>query len=191
VRLLTLKIHEPLPGRVLPLMAEEHGPDEAARRYRAIVVTTLRQLRGLTGTRLRIEPDPDDAGEALRFWLLPRLADRWQAEAEVFRSDGWEIDFGGGRQGFAIEASGEILCPFLGSRWVHTALLGMERGTHRVTGPASDGGDYFHARPVDAVGLLDHRLLPELPVIRNHHHWRLALDSPLGAALKRAWEEEG
>lgn len=191
MRLLTLKIQEPLPGRVLPLMVAEHGAEEASRRYRAIVVTTLRQLRGLTGTRLRIEADPEDAGEALRFWLLPRLADRWQAEAEVFRSDGWEIDFGGQSSFYQVEAAGEILCPFLGARWVHTALLGMERGAHRVSGPASGGGEYFRARPVAAPGMLEHRLLPELPVIRDDHHWRQALESPLGPALKKAWEEEG
>lgn len=171
-------------------MAEEHGAEEAARRYRAIVVTTLRQLRGLTGTRLRIVPLPDDAHEALRFWLLPRLTDRWQAEGEVFRSEGWEIDFGGGAENYQIVASGEILCPFLGARWVHTALLGMERGTHRVTGPAAGGGEYFRAHSLLENGLPETRLLPELPVIRNHDHWLEALDSPLGPALKKAWEEE-
>lgn len=190
MRLLTLRIHEPLPGRVLPLMVEEHGAEEAARRYRAIVITTLRQLRGLSETRLRIVPEPEDADEALRFWLLPRLAERWQAEGAVFRSEGWEIDFGGDSHPYRIEAHGEILCPFLGARWVHTALLGLERGTHRVSGPASGGGEYFHARPVDATGVLEHRLLPELPVIRNHGHWAQALESPLGPALKKAWEEE-
>lgn len=189
VRLLTLKIHEPLPGRVLPLMAEEHGSDEAARRYRAIVVTTLRQLRGLAETRLRIVAEPSDADEALRFWLLPRLAERWQMEDGVFRADGWEIDFEGNAAAFRIEASGEILCPFLGARWVHAAMLGLERGEHQVIGPAGGGGEYFRARAAVA-DVLPERVLPELPVIREHGHWLEALGSPLGAALKKAWEEE-
>ena len=129
-------------------MARDHGHGEAARRYRAIVLTLLRQLRGLTHTRLRILPVPDDAAEAIRFWLLPRLADRWQAEDLVFRADGWEIDFGGDLGGYQVEARGEVLCPFLAARWVHTAMLGVERGTHRVVGPASDGGEYSTpARP--------------------------------------------
>jgi len=196
MRLLTLRIEEPVAGRVLPLMAREHGPDEAARRYRAIVVTMLRQLRGLAGTRLRILPDPEDAAEAIRFWLLPRLAGRWQAADEVFVADGWEIDFGGDSAGCLVVASGEVLCPFLGARWVHTAMLGLERGTHQVRGPARDGGDYFRARPAAAVAppdvsLLEERLLPELPVIRDTREWDEALDSALGPALKRAWEEEG
>jgi glycosyltransferase A (GT-A) superfamily protein (DUF2064 family) len=191
VRLLTLHIEEPLPGRVLPRMAEEHGDDEAARRYRAVVVTTLRQLRGLGGVRLRILANPCDAAEALRFWLLPRLAERWRTEDGAFLADGWEIDFGGDHRQFRIEAWGEILCPFLSARWVHTALLGLERGTHRVTGPALGGGEYFHARAASAREPLETNLLPELPVIHADAHWREALDSPLGPALKRAWEEEG
>jgi len=194
MRLLTLHIQEPIPGRVLPLMARDHGPDEAARRYRAIVVTMLRQLRGLAATRLRILPDPEDAAEAIRFWLLPRLAGSWQVAGTVFHADGWEIDFGDDSATILVEASGEVLCPFLGARWVHTAMLGLERGTHRVRGPASNGGDYFRARPAGDVGLLEdleERLLPELPVIHNDNHWNEALDSLLGPTLKRAWEEEG
>lgn len=191
MRLLTLNIEEPLPNRVLPLMAETHGAEEAARRYRAIVVTTLRQLRGLVDSRLRILTTPEDASEAVRFWLLPRLADRWQAEDGVFRSDGWEIDFGGETSGYQIVASGEILCPFLSARWVHTALLGVERGAHRVIGPASEGGDYFSARPGNASASLTERVIPDLPVIHRDDQWLEALRSPLGPALKRAWEEEG
>lgn len=190
MRLLTLHIDEPLPGQVLPLMAEEHGHDEAARRYRAIVVTTFRQLRGLTETRLRILSTPEDAAEAIRFWLLPRLAGRWQAEDGVFRTDGWEIDFGGETGGYRVTAMGEILCPFLCARWVHTALLGMERGAHRVRGPAVGSGEYLRAEAGEAGEPRTERTLPELPVIRRHDDWLEALQSPLGPALKRAWEEE-
>ncbi len=190
MRLLTLHIQEPLPGQVLPLIARDHGNEEAARRYRAIVLTTLRQLRGLADTRLRILASPDDAAEAVRFWLLPRLAERWQSSAGAFLTDGWEVDFGGGSTGYRIVATGEILCPFLSARWVHAALLGLESGTHRVTGPASGGGDYLRAQAAGTTGSLTDRLLPELPVIRHDDQWLEALRSPLGPALKRAWEEE-
>ena len=182
-------IDEPLPGRVLPEMAAAADPHEAARRYRAIVVTTLRQLRGLADARLRLLVEPDDASEAVRFWLLPRLAERWQADEEIYRSSGWEIDFGGESHGFPIRAEGEILCPHLGARWVHTALLGLGRSVGKVVGPATGGGGYFHAEA--GAGGLPARLLPELPVIRHDEDWRHALDGPLGPALKRAWEEEG
>jgi hypothetical protein len=189
VRLLTLQIQEPLPGQVLPEMAADHGPDEAARRYRAIVVTSLRQLRGLAEARLRLQVTPEDGHEAVRFWLLPRLAERWDATGSIFRSPGWEIDFGGDCEPFEVRAEGEILCPYLGARWVHAGLLGIGRTTREVIGPASGGGEYFRAS-TEGPGNLEARILPELPIIQTHAHWQEALDSPLGASLKRAWEEE-
>lgn len=190
MRLLTLKILEPLPGLVLPEMAADHGPEEAARRYRAIAVTTLRQLRGLADARLRLLVTPEDAHEAIRFWLLPRLADRWSVEGGVFRADGWEIDFGGGIDEFPVQATGDILCPFLGARWVHAGLLGLGRTVRHVVGPGAEGSEYFRALAADAPDDVSLRMLPELPIIRKSHHWSQALDSALGPALKRAWEEE-
>ena len=190
MRLLTLKIQEPLPGLVLPEMAADHGPEEAARRYRAIVVTTLRQLRGLTDARLRLRVDPADADEAVRFWLLPRLAPKWQSQDSVFHAEGWQIDFQEKSESFEIESIGNILCPNLGARWVHTAMLGLGNRTHRIVGPARDGGEYFQAQATGNLPELPTRLLPELPIIRSSAHWSEALDSPIGPSLKRAWEEE-
>ena len=185
-----LNLHEALPWSHPPMDAEPHGMIEAARRYRAVVVTTLRQLKGLERTRIRLTVDPADADEAVRFWLLPRLADCWQAEGTIFRTDGWEIEFGGSRGDFQIEAHAEVLCPFLCARWIHTAMIGLEHGRHRVAAPADDGSTVFHAAAAHANCLLETRALPPLPVIRNDAQWRMALDSPLGPALKRAWEQE-
>lgn len=171
-------------------MAAEHGPEEAARRYRAIALTTLRQLRGLAEARLRLEVTPEDAHEAIRFWLLPRLAASWTSDDGVFRADGWEIDFGGRSEEFPIRATGEILCPFLGARWVHAGLLGLGRTTGQVIGPGADGGEYFRAHTVHAANGFPPRILPELPIIRSSDDWTQALESAIGPALKRAWEEE-
>jgi hypothetical protein len=190
VRLLSLNIQEPLPGLVLPEMAAEHGPQEAARRYRAIAVTTLRQLRGLTDARLRLVVMPADAHEAIRFWLLPRLSDRWSADDGIFRADGWEIDFGGSDAEFPVRATGEILCPFLGARWVHAGLLGLGQTVPHVIGPGTDGGEYFRAHAPHSPAGLAPRILPELPIIQTSGHWAHALDSPLGPALRRAWKDE-
>lgn len=190
MRLLTLTIKEPRPGLVLPQMVNDHGGEEAARRYRAIVVTTLRQLRGLADSRLRLVVDPGDADEAVRFWLLPRLADRWQIKDSVFHADGWKIEFEEILKTSDVQAFGDILCPNLGARWVHTAMLGLERGAHRVIGPAVGGGHYFRAHATATLADVPTTILPELPVIQSDAHWSEALDSPLGPALKRAWEEE-
>lgn len=191
MRLLRLVIQEPLPERkVLPMMEHTHGPDEAARRYRAVVLTTLRQLRGLAETRIRLIVEPDDAVEAVRFWLLPKLADRWRAADGVFLTSGWEIDFGNDPTPASIEADANVLCPFLGARWVHTAMLGLERGTHEVVGPALHGGVCFRAAAISRNAPVETRYLPGLPVIHDDTQWELALQSPLGPSLKRAWEEE-
>ncbi len=197
-RLLTLKIQEPLPGQVLSEMAADHGPEEAARRYRAIALTTLRQLRGLADSRIRLLAEPADAAEAIRFWLLPRLTEKWQAEEGIYRADGWIIDFVGDpddgthEKNFPIHATGDILCPQLGARWVHAALLGMGRTTAQVIGPSSQGGCYFNAHFTQPVSEpLPPRMLPELPIIHTSADWLAALDGPLGPALKKAWEKEG
>ncbi len=191
VRLLQLEIQEPVPGRVLTDMAEEVGDDEAARRYRAIVVTTLRQLRGLAEARIRLRVTPRDAEEAVRFWLLPRLSERWAGGDGVFRSAGWEIDFGGGgMDDFRVYAEGEVMCPLLGARWVQAALPGIGVNVGRVVGPATGGGRYFTARAAVSAEDLAERTLPELPVIRFPEDWLAALAGPLGPALNRAWEEE-
>ncbi len=187
MRLLTFEILEPVPGEVLPEMAMACGAVEAARRYRAIVMTTMRQLRGLADMRIRLAVAPVDADEAVRFWLLPRLAGQWVAAEGVFRADGWEIDFGGGGE-FDTSARGEILCPYLGARWVHTALVGHGRSVGEIHGPAIGGGRYFHAPAADPA--LPPRRLPELEILATDGQWHEALDGPLGPALKRAWEEE-
>ena len=191
MRLLCFQIQEPLPGKVFPEMTAEHGAEEAARRYRAIVVTTLRQLRGLAEVRLRLLVKPTDAHEAVRFWLLPRLADHWQRDETIFRTAGWEIDFGGDPTAFTITADGEILCPNLGARWLHTALLGLGRTTHQVIGPATNGGEYLRAHTREPADNLPPRMLPELPIIQSSAHWHDAINSALGPALKKAWIEEG
>ena len=169
-------------------MIAAHGAEEAARRYRAVVLTTLRQMRRLAETRLRILGEPADADEAIRFWLLPRLAGRWQMDGPVFRSEEWEIDFGETGETFRVHAHGEVCCPFLGARWAHAAMLGLERGGHRVVGHAKGGGEYFRAAAAGAQTKVT-TTLPELPVIRTDDDWHEALASPLGAALKKAWEE--
>ena len=193
MRLLTLRIDEPLAGRVLTAMAEEVGAEEAARRYRAAVVTTLRQLRGLVEARLHLIVTPEDAAEAVRFWLLPRLAGAWDADGGVYRADGWEIEFGAGdadEASFRVFGEGEVMCPLLGARWVHAAWLGIERGSHCVRGVATGGGDYFHARPGGLAVPDEERILPELPVIRLDHDWNEALASGIGPSLKKAWEAD-
>lgn len=190
MRLLRLDIHEPHPGNVLPHIAASHGADEAARRYKAIVLTTLRQLRGLSDSCIEIHCTPDDAVDAIRFWLLPRLADHWQQTSGHFVSDGWQITFAPQQETPSIRATGHILCPWLSARWVHTAMLGLDRGTHHAIGLSPCGEPYFEARANHAADPLEHRPLPPLQIIKTDADWQDALKSPLGPAIKKAWEAE-
>jgi glycosyltransferase A (GT-A) superfamily protein (DUF2064 family) len=190
VRLLTLQIDEPLPGRVLPNIAATIGETEAARLYRAIVVTTLRQLKGLRDTHIHVVCNPDDASDAIRFWLLPLLANHWQADGSIYRSDGWEILFGDAcASNYQITAVGDPLCPFLCARWVHTAMLGLENSNRDTLGHSADGHRYFHAKASGETPAEETTHLPHLPVIHTDDHWQDALQSTLGPALKKAYEE--
>ncbi len=188
MRRLTLTIDEPLPGKVLPHIAESTGPDQAAAHYRAIVATTLRQLRWLKDTRILIRCEPSDADESIRFWLLPRLADQWQSRGSIYETDGWEISFGDDEPA-DIVSTGHPLCPFLSARWVQTAMLGLESGTHRAIGKDPNGDTYFEAQSSKQDTKSD-RPLPELPIIHTLDDWNTALTSPLGPALKKALEKE-
>ncbi|MBK1883645.1 hypothetical protein JIN85_14580 [Luteolibacter pohnpeiensis] len=186
MRLLTLHITEPLPGCVFPAMIAETSAEEAAHRYRATVLTTMRQLKGLNETRIRIVTDPEDAAEAVRFWLLPLLADRWISEGLVFKTDGWEFDFSGNFPPFPILMTADVRCPQLGARWIQAALAGIGSSIGSVIGEGENGEIYLECRTNSALPV---RNLPKLPIIETDQDWQTALASAIGPALKKAWEQ--
>jgi hypothetical protein len=190
VRILVLPILEPLPGKVLPETATHLGGEEAARRYRATILTTLRQLRGIENLLLHITVTPSDAIESVKFWLLPALGSGWKSSNETFLLDGWSIAFHPHppTTPHSILATADPCCPHLGARWVHTALLGLGKSINRVIGPDTLGGTCFEAHSPTGPNLT--RTLPPLPVIRTDACWQAALDGPLGPALKKAWEAD-
>ena len=73
MRLLMVFLKEPIPGKVKTRLASTVGAEEAARRYKALVEVLLRQLQGLENCRIRFCYAPDDADDAIRFWLLPLM----------------------------------------------------------------------------------------------------------------------
>jgi hypothetical protein len=192
VRLLRLRISEARPGRVLPLIALSHGAEEAARRYRALVLTTLRQLRGLPDAEIEITCEPEDAAEAIRFWILPALAERWSAQQDLlFIAEGWHIRFSSPAIQPEVIAEGEVLCPWLGARLVHTALLGLERNNHRVMGLSPCGRPYLQASGHATPAHVPVQDLPSMPIVHNHSDWLAALESPLGPMLKEHYGDGG
>lgn len=242
MRLLLVFLKEPTPGQVKTRLAADVGADDAARYHKALVEVLLRQLQGLNNCRIRFCYTPDDAEDAIRFWLLPEmratsgpsknlyLAPSSHATRELTQ----EVDFraqGHGDPGNRLERAfaqgfadgfSEIAvigtdCPDCGARWINAAFarLASHPINHAVVGPGMDGDYYLLALKSPAPQLFRHtpwslgaaleashpaahsgqnhittELLPELPGVSRLRDWQRAMDSPLGAALKKALGEE-
>lgn len=170
MRLLLVFLKEPIPGKVKTRLAKDVGEDTAALYYKAIVEVLLKQLRGLENCRIRFCFTPDDAEEAIRFWLLPEMGatssdTKGLYVAPVFTSkqlDHQEIDFraqGQGdlgervnnafTEGFTDGYSSIIVigsdCPACGARWLNTAFPQLESkpSSEGIIGPSHDGGYYL------------------------------------------------
>jgi glycosyltransferase A (GT-A) superfamily protein (DUF2064 family) len=182
MRLLLVFLKEPTPGKVKPRLAADVGDDTAARYYRALVEVLLKQLQGLQNTRIRFCYAPDDAHDAIRFWLLPQMKATGSGEQSVFLAPATptslqptqEIDFraqGDGHwgdrmhrafsQGFSdgfqqIAAIGTD-CPECGSRWINAAFARIQTkpNNHGVIGPCPNGGYYFLALQSLAPAIFD------------------------------------
>lgn len=168
MRLLMVFLKEPIPGEVKTRLASTVGDEEAARRYKALVEVLLRQLQGLENCRIRFCYAPDDADDAIRFWLLPLMnASSGETEnvylaptalGEKYRQ---EIDFrpqGNGDLGermqraFAeafVDGYEQIAiigtdCPECGARWINAGFSRMAKDSnHGMIGPSTDGGYYM------------------------------------------------
>lgn len=168
MRLLMVFLKEPIPGKVKTRLASTVGDDEAARRYKALVEVLLRQLQGLENCRIRFCYAPDDADDAIRFWLLPQmnasssdkeniyiaptaLGDKYRQEID-FRPQGdgnlgdrMQRAFAEGfTDGFEEIAVIGTDCPDCGARWINTGFSKMAKDTsHGMIGPSTDGGYYM------------------------------------------------
>ena len=240
MRLLLVFLKEPIAGKVKTRLAEDIGSDEAARFYKAMVEVLLIQLRGLINCRIRFCYAPDDAGDAIRFWLLPEM-DASSGEsggiyvAPVYtnqQSTHQQIDFRpqgdgdlgdrlshafeeGFSDGFESIAVIGTDCPACGARWINAAFSRLESSSQRngVIGPCPDGGYYLLVLDSAAPCLFqnigwggsevlkdtlqaaeDNKLaltqLPELADVDHLADWQALLESPLGAAVKKALGEE-
>lgn len=73
MRLLLVMLKEPIAGQVKTRLGSSVGDELAATYYRALVEVLLKQLQGLQNCRIRFCFTPDDADDAVRFWLLPEM----------------------------------------------------------------------------------------------------------------------
>lgn len=182
MRLLLVFVNEPVPGMVLGHFAMDLGKQKAAQYYKAMVEVLLRQLQGLENCRIRFCYAPDDADEAVRFWILSCMRATSGPEENIFlaplsHSDAalcQEVDFrpqGDGDLGDRIErafadgfAEGyeEIAvigsnCLECGARWINAAFSRLESDMARdaVIGPTSNGSYYLLALKSHAPELFE------------------------------------
>ena len=181
MRLLLVFLKEPTPGKVKTQLASDVGDETATRYYQALVEALLRQLQGLKNTRIRFCYTPEDAHDAIRFWLLPKMKATGSDSPSVFLAPSTphssdptqEIDFRaqgdgeiserihraftqGFEEGFQEIAAIGTDCPECGSRWINAAFaqMGQKDKRHGIIGPTPNGEIYFLALKSPAPDLL-------------------------------------
>ena len=156
-RLLLVFLKEPLPGKVKTRLAAAVGAERAAAIYRAMVRVLLRQLSGLENCHLRFCFAPDEARDAIRFWLLPEIMDSPEIDLAPdhldFHPQG-EGDLGARLTRATTQAFAEGYrkvavigsdCIEISSRWIHAAFVQLNERHDLVIGPTPDGGYHLLA----------------------------------------------
>ena len=132
----------PEPGRVKTRLAREVGEEEAARIYRSLVESNLKELRALNGpAQVVIAFDPPEAEEKVRSWLPGFDAYLPQVEGGLTErlSAGFQTAFNEGAAKVLALGSDTI---GLKAGHVTKAFEALER-YDVVLGPAKDGGYYL------------------------------------------------
>lgn len=180
MRLLLVFLKEPIPGKVKTRLAQDVGDEDASRYYKALVEVLLKQLQGLQDCRIRFCYAPDDAEDAIRFWLLPEMRATSSSSEGLYLAPHshtvdkptQEVDFRPQRSGdlgdrldrafnrafedgFSEIAVIGTDCPDCGARWINAAFsrLNSETGRDIVIGPSTDGGYYLMALKSPAPAL--------------------------------------
>ncbi|MEJ6571784.1 MAG: glycosyltransferase [Akkermansiaceae bacterium] len=172
MRLLLVFLKEPIPGKVKTRLAQDVGDEDASRYYKALVEVLLKQLQGLQDCRIRFCYAPDDAEDAIRFWVLPEMRATSSSTEGLYLAPHsltvseptQEVDFrpqGSGDLGDRLDSAFKVAfednysevavigtdCPDCGARWINAAFsrLSSDKGHDVVIGPSSDGGYYLLA----------------------------------------------
>ena len=175
---LLIFLKEPIDGKVKTRLAASVGEKEATRRYRAMVAVLLQQFEGLNNTHVRFCYSPDDATDAITFWLLPQLRGHVIKRSSDYlftpekNAPAFSIDFAaqgegdlGGRleratnkafaDGYEKVAVIGSDCIHCGSRWINAAFHQTKENSC-VIGPSEDGGYYLLATAKRAPSLFQH-----------------------------------
>ena len=150
-RLLLVFLSEPLPGLMSPGLADSLGPESAVRVHRALVRVLLRQLSGLSDCRIRFCFTPDDAHEAVKFWILPEIMEHSEIQLDPEVAEFHPQGPGGlGERmhhafvnafadGFPKVGLIGTECIELSSRWIHAAFAQLNSRHDAAIGPTPRG----------------------------------------------------
>ena len=215
--LLLVFIKEPIEGRVNTHMVQSAGEKEAHRRYKAMCGALLDQLIGLKKTRVRFCVTPEDAIDAVKFWILPQLAgDITPLTNETFllspekAAASIELEFVANNQkqkhpsiieqqklafeqGYALVSTMGTSCPDCGSRWLQMATMLCKNTDDVIIG--KDAYDSVYLTTVRSPHFVKNTndvayvTLPNLPKIKTDGAWKTALESPIGGKLKAHYKK--
>ncbi len=179
MRLLLVVLQEPIPGAVLPKLAAEAGLEKACQYYKALIEVMITQLQGLENCRIRFCYTPEDASDAIKFWLLPRMeacsadeANLYHAPCSSTNENPQEIDFyplrtpsiadgiskaftDGFAEGFDQIAVLNPTCLECGARWINATFSRLHPETNRdaIIGPTYMDRYYILALKADTPEL--------------------------------------
>ncbi|MFC5050964.1 DUF2064 domain-containing protein [Rubritalea spongiae] len=162
---LLIFLNEPIDGKVKKQLAASIGDEQANLRYKAIVSVLLEQLEGLSNTHVRFCYAPDDAGDAITFWLIPELRGDVIKRSTDFiftpekNAPPFTVDFhpqGEGSLSSCVQRATDQAfsegyqkvavigtdCVHCGARWINAAFLQTKENSC-VIGPAENGSCYL------------------------------------------------
>ncbi len=166
MRLLIVMLKEPIAGQVKTRLGTQVGNELATDYYKVLVEVLLKQLQGLSQCRIRFCFTPDDADDAVRFWLLSELeASLSPDNPKLFHSPTHaegiqEIDFcpqGAGSYGERIQRATqqgfddgfkEVAlihsdCPECGARWINAAFSALTPSSNNLVLGPNQYGNYY------------------------------------------------
>lgn len=127
------------------------GSKSAVTIHLALVRVLLRQLSGLTDCHIRFCFSPDDAHDAVKFWLLPEIIDHREIALDPAAIDFHPQGPGhhgerlsraitrGFEQGYRKVAAIGTDCIELSARWIHAAFVQLNARHEAVLGPTPGG----------------------------------------------------
>jgi hypothetical protein len=208
--LLAIFVKEPVQGKVKPTLSNDTSPYEAYLSYKTLVTAIFHQLEGLQDTQVVCYISPEDAIDAVKFWLLPLLRGNvtmidetrfhltpskaapsmpihFRAAPAPPNEDLFQkIRHHAFADGYKTVSITGTNCPDCGARWIHMAQLFALSQQARVIGECKNHGLYLSTEPQQPIAT---KTLPHLPKIKTKTDWDSILDSPIGGKLMRIYNE--